>query len=237
MNIVIINGQNHKGNTRMVAHELAEKVGGEITEFFLPKDFDEPCIGCWTCFKTDLTHCPHYEKLRPLSEAMDRADLIILASPVYVFHATGQMMNFLDHFGTQWMVHRPKECMFHKQGVCISTAAGGGMKDTCKDMYDSLLFWGVPKIYSLGFGVQAASPDNIPEKILQKIHRKTDSLAAKIRRNCEPSSPNLKARFWFTAVRSAHRHSLKMEPDYSYWRKKDGTAKIGRGNLKKHRAI
>ena len=40
MKITIINGQNHKGSTRMIARELAEKLGGEISEFFLPRDFD-----------------------------------------------------------------------------------------------------------------------------------------------------------------------------------------------------
>lgn len=217
MNIVIISGQNHKGSTYLVARELAEKVGGEIAEFFLPRDFDEPCIGCWTCFRTELSHCPHYGKLQKLTDAMDRADLIILASPVYVFHATGQMMSFLDHYGTRWMVHRPDERMFHKQGVCISTAAGGGMWSTNQDMYHSLMFWGLPKIYRLGFAVRAAGPKEIPEKIRQKIHRKTDALANKIRRNNPPSAPSLKAKFWFYAVRFAHMHSLNIEPDYSYW--------------------
>lgn len=54
MKITVIHGQNHKGNTYMIAHELAEKIGGEVTEFFLPRDFDEPCLGCWTCFNKDL---------------------------------------------------------------------------------------------------------------------------------------------------------------------------------------
>ena len=61
---------------------------------------------------------------------MDEANVIILASPVYVFHATGAMKAFLDHYGYRWMVHSPEESMFKKQGVCISTAAGAGMKST-----------------------------------------------------------------------------------------------------------
>ena len=126
----------------MIAHELAEKIGGEVTEFFLPRDFDEPCLGCWTCFNKDLTHCPHYKKLKPLMDAMDEADVVILASPVYVYHATGQMMAFLDHFGTRWMVHRPDARAFQKQGVAIATAAGGGMASTTKDLYHSMFFWG-----------------------------------------------------------------------------------------------
>ena len=40
MKITIVNGQNHKGSTQMIARELAEKVVGEISEYFLPRDFD-----------------------------------------------------------------------------------------------------------------------------------------------------------------------------------------------------
>ena len=52
MKTVIIHGQSHKGNTYTIAHELGEKIGGELKEFFLPRDFDEPCRGCWTCFNS-----------------------------------------------------------------------------------------------------------------------------------------------------------------------------------------
>ena len=106
MKIVMIHGQNHEGSTCMVARELAKKVGGEIQEFFLPRDFDRPCRGCYTCFQKDLSRCPHYQELAPMKKAVLDADLLILDSPVYVYHATGQMMSFLDHFGTWWVVHR-----------------------------------------------------------------------------------------------------------------------------------
>ena len=182
MKIVIIHGQNHAGSTCMVARELARKVGGEIREFFLPRDFDAPCLGCYTCFQTDLTHCPHYQKLEPLAAAILEAELLILESPVYVYHATGQMMSFLDHFGTWWIVHRPRPEMAKKQAVVISTAAGGGMKSTAKDMADSLEMWGVRKVYRLGFGVQAVRPDDIPAWILGRIHKETDRVAGKIRK-------------------------------------------------------
>lgn len=44
MKITVIHGQSHEGNTCMVARELANKVGGEIREFFLPM---EPDYGYW----------------------------------------------------------------------------------------------------------------------------------------------------------------------------------------------
>ena len=87
MKIVIIHGQSHKGSTYHIAHMLAEKINGDIKEFFLPRDFDEFCVGCIKCITDSEQKCPHYEKLKPLTEAIDEANVIILASPVYVYRA------------------------------------------------------------------------------------------------------------------------------------------------------
>ena len=43
MKIVIIHGQSHKGSTYRIARMLAEKIVGDIEEFFLPRDFGEFC--------------------------------------------------------------------------------------------------------------------------------------------------------------------------------------------------
>ena len=134
MKIVIIHGQSHKGSTYNIANILANKVGGEVTEFFLPRDFKDLCIGCTNCILKGEDKCPAYLNLKPITEALDSADLIILASPVYCYHVTGSMKNFLDHYGYRWMVHRPNEAMFKKQAVCIATCAGMGAKKTNKDM-------------------------------------------------------------------------------------------------------
>ena len=219
MKILIIHGQNHKGSTYWVSRKLAEKVGGDIREFFLPRDFDQPCLGCYTCFHQELSHCPHYEKLRPLAEALLEAELIILDSPVYVYHATGQMMSFLDHFGTWWVVHRPRPEMSKKQAVAIATAAGGGMKSTTRDMADSLEMWGVRKVYRLGFGVQALNPQGIPANIQRKIERKTTALAKKIQDAPQKRGCNLRGKLWFSLMRFAHKHFPPMEPDHGYWEK------------------
>ena len=219
MKTLIIHGQSHAGSTCMVARELANKVGGELCEFFLPQDFHESCLGCCACFKTDLRNCPHYQELEPLITAILDADLLILASPVYVYHATGPMMSFLDHFGTWWVVHRPVADMSRKQAVAIATAAGGGMKTTVRDMADSLEMWGVYKVYKMGFGVQSIKPDEIPDRILRNIHAKTDRLACQIRKNAGKRGCNSRAKKWFYLMRFAHKHFPPMEPDYGYWEK------------------
>lgn len=132
MKIALINGQNHKGSTYHIGRMLADKLGGKVTEFFLPRDFGEFCCGCTNCFMKGEEKCPHYEKLDPITKAVDEADVLILTSPVYVYHCTGSMKAWLDHYGWRWIVHRPEEKMFSKRAVVISTAAGAGMKSTKK---------------------------------------------------------------------------------------------------------
>ena len=222
MKIAVIHGQSHKGSTYHTAHMLSEKLGGEVKEFFLPRDFGSFCVGCNSCFMKSETACPHYESLKPLTQAMDEADVIILASPVYVYHATGAMKAFLDHYGHRWMVHRPEGKMFKKQGVCISTAAGAGMKSTNKDMADSLFFWGIAKTYKYGVPVMAVSWDGVSDKKKAAIEKKITKLAERIKRNQGKVKPSIKTRVFFFAMRLARKSGWN-EVDSVYWKEKGWT--------------
>lgn len=219
MKITVLHGQSHKGSTYHIAHMLAEKLEGEVTEFFLPRDFGEFCVGCTQCFAQSETLCPHYEKLQPITWAMDQADVLILASPVYVYHATGAMKALLDHYGYRWMVHRPLGAMFQKQGVCISTAAGAGMKSANRDMADSLFFWGVPKIYRYGIAVRETSYERVDSRIKEKIDRKTTELALTIQKKCGYVKPGLKTKGFFAIVRMLHKIGWN-EADVTYWKER-----------------
>ena len=224
MRTVIIHGQSHKGSTCHIAHELAEKLGGEITEFFLPKDFGEMCCGCTKCFMESEDKCPHYQKILPITKAIDEADVIILASPVYVFHATGAMKSLLDHYGYRWMVHRPEQSMFGKQGVCISTAAGAGMKSTNKDMADSMFYWGIAKIYRYGIPAAAVNWEGVSEKKKKAIDKATSSIASKIIRRNGKVKPGLKTRIIFSVMRMMQKNGFNPK-DMEYWNEKGWTGK------------
>ena len=225
MKIVIIHGQNHKGSTYHIARMLADKLGDDISEFFLPRDFGEFCIGCTNCFEKSETLCPHYEKLKPLTEAMDASDVIILASPVYVYHATGAMKAFLDHYGHRWMVHCPEESMFKKQGVCISTAAGAGMKSTNKDMLDSLFYWGVAKRYQYGNAVAAVDWNSVSDKKKKSIEKATSKIARKIQHNFGQVKPGIKTRGFFFIMHLMQKKGFNPK-DAEYWKEKGWTGKV-----------
>ena len=222
MKIVIVNGQNHKGSTYHIGKMLADKLRGDTTEFFLPKDFNDFCTGCTNCFIKNEKLCPHHKRLSIITKAIDEADVLIFTSPVYVYHVTGPMKVFLDHYGYRWMVHRPDERMFKKQAVCISTAAGAGTKSTNKDMADSFFFWGIPKIYKYGVAVRAISFEKINPKIMARIEKNTDALASKIIKNNGKVKPNLKTRGFFMVMRMLVKSGWN-EADSIYWAKKGWT--------------
>ena len=219
MKVLIIHGQSHKGSTYHIANMLAEKLGGETTEFFLPKDFGQFCAGCTNCFVKSETACPHYSQLDPITKAIDDADIIIMASPVYVFHATGAMKNLLDHYGYRWMAHRPEEKMFGKQAVIISTAAGIGMKSTNKDIADSMFYWGIAKIYQYGIAVQETSFDRVSDKRKQQIEKKISNMAAKIRNKQGKVKPGIKTKLFFNIMRMAQKNGWN-QADMDYWKEK-----------------
>lgn len=224
MKITVIHGQSHKGSTYHIAHSLAKKLDGEITEIFLPRDFGQFCIGCTSCFCESETKCPHYEKLLPITKAIDSADVLILASPVYVYHATGAMKALLDHYGWRWMVHRPEEKMFIKQAVCISTAAGAGMKSTNRDMADSAFWWGVAKTYTYGIAVAETSWERVSEAKKLKIDKKLSALASKITKNQGHVKPSIKTKLFFSVMRQIQKHGWN-KADMDYWNDKGWTEK------------
>lgn len=221
MKVLLINGQNHKGSTYHIGRILAEKLTlpAEIDEIFLPRDMPHFCCGCSRCFMEGESLCPHYETTKPLTERMDEADVLIFTSPVYVYHATGSMKAFLDHYGYRWMVHRPEAKMFGKQAVVISTAAGAGMKPTCKDIADSCFFWGIGKIYRYGLAVHAIKWSEVSAKKRQQIEKKTSQLASKIKDRARSVKPSLKTKGLFKVMSIAQKRGFN-PADKAYWEEK-----------------
>ena len=110
-----VNNSHNSNNTDISNDTFSAE--NSITEFFLPKDFDNYCIGCTQCFMQSEKKCPHYEKLAPITKAIDEADVIILESPVYVYHVTGSMKAFLDHYGAGLYIARKKPCSPNRLSV------------------------------------------------------------------------------------------------------------------------
>ena len=86
MKITIINGVLNKGVTyKLKEIFISNFKDAEITEFYLPKDCPNFCLGCKTCFLKDEHLCKDSIYIQKIEEAMKSADLLIFTSPAYVF--------------------------------------------------------------------------------------------------------------------------------------------------------
>ena len=157
--------------------------------------------------------------MEPITNIIDSADVLIFTTPVYVYHATGSMKALLDHYAYRWMVHRPEEKMFSKQAVCISTAAGAGMKSACKDIGDSLFYWGIAKLYRYGIAVASTTWEGVADKKKARIEKKVATLAKAISKKDGKVKPSIKTKLLFGIMRHMNKNPWNAS-DGNYWQEK-----------------
>ena len=226
MQIAVIYGTERKGCSYHIAQEVLHHFSGaHITEHFLPHALPAYCTGCYRCFSGEVNDCPHSEYTIPLRQDLLRADLVVLTSPVYAYHISGQMKVFLDHFANMWIVHRPEPAMFHKQGLVIATASGPVYAKALQEMKDSLDFWGVAKTYTLGCAVFETRWEHVSPKIKRKICKKAARIAHSLQAGHGRARPNLRVRKWFYVSRLMQKHWGANPPDVAYWRAQGWLAK------------
>lgn len=199
MKITLIHGQNHMGSTYHIGKLLAEQFeNSDIQEFFLPKDLDHFCLGCYKCIENDEM-CPFYAEKKRIMQEVESSDLLIFTTPTYCMRASAPMKAFIDLTFTYWMPHKPRACMFSKKAVVITTAAGTGVKSAMKDVTNTLFYWGVPYIKEYGIAVQAMSWDQVSDQKKAKINADIIKLAKTIQK--KNVHVGIKTKFMFGIMR------------------------------------
>lgn len=219
MKITMIHGQNHKGSTYHIGRTLAEALEPEanITEFFLPRDLNHFCLGCYTCME-DEEKCPFYEEKKRIADAMEQADLLIFTTPNYCMAPSAPLKAFIDLFYQYWIPHRPRRDMFSKKAVVISTTAGTGAGQAIKTVKRTLAYWGVPYIKKYGVAVQASCWAEVKADKKERIEKDMVKLAGKIRRaSCGKPSPYI--RFLFHMMVLSRKNQVGDLPaETVYWK-------------------
>lgn len=225
MKIAMVHGQNHAGSTCHIGRMLAQHFGPDavVTEFFLPRDLNHFCLGCFQCMENNAK-CPFYADKKPIMDAVEEADLLIFTTPTYCMHASAPMKSFLDLTFTYWMSHKPLEAMFRKKAVVISTAAGTGTKSAMKDIATALFYWGVPYIRQYGISVQASGWDQVAEGKKEKIQKDISALARKIQ--AQHVRVGIKTKLMFHFMRMMINSCEDGYPDKIYWREKGWLEKV-----------
>ena len=86
------------GNSSTLAKRLCDRIGGngsEVRTFALNKLEYRGCQACMAC-KTRLDRCVLEDDVTEILAAVHRADVLILATPVYFGDVSSQMKGFID---------------------------------------------------------------------------------------------------------------------------------------------
>jgi multimeric flavodoxin WrbA len=217
MKITLLHGQNHKGSTYHIARMLADKIGGEIDEFFLPQDFSGGCSGCLACLHKGRQYCPRAERLGVIFSSMLSSDVIVIGSPTYVMEMTSHLKGFFEHIYTAWLAHRPEEAMFSKTAVVVSTAAGMGMNGVTKALAKQMFYLGIAKTYRLPFRVMASDWEGVTDSTKSVIESKTSKITHEITAKNRRVTPGIKTKLMFLMMRSFQKKNDYAPLDNEYW--------------------
>lgn len=222
MKITVIYSTERKevSTTYTLTQEAINKLrrNDEVYEFFLPKDMNHFCKGCYQCFEGYPERCGGYKQLKIIKESINKSDLIIFTAPVYVYHIPGQLKALLDHFAYQWIVHRPNGNMFNKQVLIITTAAGGGLKSTLKDIKDSMDFWGVGRLYTYSSTTWNPRNHELTGRVTDRMKNDLLKICGKIEKRSGNVTPRIKEKLLFHFGVWMHKKIGLDTVDWKYWK-------------------
>jgi multimeric flavodoxin WrbA len=130
----------------IVEEELRRLGPVEVEHVQLSEKRIEPCRGCILCMAKGFAQCPIDDDLRGIMDSIEGSDGVILASPVYIYHVTAQMKQFLDRLAS--FCHRP--AFFGKHAMALSTTGAFGTGTTLGYLRDVLGVLGFRTVVTAG---------------------------------------------------------------------------------------
>jgi len=174
MKVAVFHGSPRKGNTfhatRIFMDELSACGDVYFTEFFLPKDLPEFCIGCQLCLSGAFDKCPNAQYVVPILDAISAADALLFATPHYgACSMTGAIKNLFDHIDFLILPVSPRAEMFDKKAFVITT--GTGSAAALRPITKVLKHWGINRVYSLGIRMYTTKWDKMKQAKREKYEK------------------------------------------------------------------
>lgn len=137
MNILVVTGSPRKGgNTEILADafaQAAKESGHEVTVRKLSRLKVGPCLACEYCFTHDGV-CVQNDDMNEILLDVHKADMLVLASPIYWFDISAQIKCFIDRMYAcaKTGFHITSAAMLLDSGsLGVYNAAQAQLKDIC----------------------------------------------------------------------------------------------------------
>ena len=145
MNVLMINGSPRVGSNTSIALDTVKQIlidnNIEVNEFdVIGKDIPG-CRACGACYK--LGKCAIDDCVNELAKLFEKADGVIVASPVYYASANGTLISLLDR-----LFYSTNFDKRFKVGASIAIARRGGIETTFDQLNKYFTISGMPLVSS-----------------------------------------------------------------------------------------
>ncbi len=184
--VSLLGSPRSKGNSATIANrftETAKKLGAETRVFELNRLTYRGCQGCYAC-KNSLDRCAVKDDLTEVLAAVQEADVVLYASPVYYGDVTAQLKGFIDR-GYSYLkpdyLSNPEPSRLGNKKLVFVLTQGNPDETLFADIfprYEGFMKW-------MGFtdtslirvcGIGPSSVDAVPEEVLQQAEEAARSL-------------------------------------------------------------
>ena len=222
MKLLILTGSYRQSGNTAAAVKLFED---EIRASFAAKHIEvqaetvllahqniQHCRGCRLCFDKGEHMCPNKDDVLQIRDKMLDADLLVMASPIYVEDVSGVMKMFIDRMA--FLCHRP--AFFGKPAFVITTSGMGATNHTYSTMARALFAWGYVVTGKLSIKAGALISSEEMKKLYQ-VNIKKAALFA-LRRIAKPAKPSFMSLMSFYIQQNFYlKCADKTSVDYLYW--------------------
>ena len=179
MKVTIFNGSPRKnGNTSTMTSSLTgmiSELGAKADEHFLYQMDIKGCMNCGACQKAgdELNGCVRKDDVIRMLKEFEESDLVILATPIYMWHMTASLTAFMERMHSLCRYHNG-EPINRMEGKRIAIAMTMGDDEyVAADVVNSLLmFCGYFKMEYVGaFAVPFADAEQIMRPLYQEKMR------------------------------------------------------------------
>lgn len=167
MNILVLNGSPRlKGNTKQMVNafqEGAESAGHQVDVSDVCKKRIAGCLACEYCHTRGKGACAQKDDMQEVYKLLNKADMLVIASPIYYHGISGQLKCVLDRF---YAVAYPSKPPRLKKIAMILSSGDPNMYDGAMFSYrgDFLDYLGLEDmgVYT-AYGAENASPGKLSE--------------------------------------------------------------------------
>lgn len=142
MKIVVLNGSPRvKGNTAAMVtafSETAQAAGHEVKVFALGRTKVNGCLACEYCHTKGNGTCIQKDDMPPILQAINEADALIVASPIYYFTLSAQTQSVIQR---TYAIGRPAN--LKKAGLLLSSESPNVYAPSIAQFQSILSYWGV----------------------------------------------------------------------------------------------